>query len=222
MSIGGVNAAELDGNKTMVDDVLSVGISYENSTDLLSVGEKNVYINPGNYNPSLINNENNAIFHFSKGTYNLNIISTLSNSNFKFIGDEQGVVLSNLMDKSFLRTFSVDKSVISFENIQFKYFRFGLSGGSTLTLNNVEASNINLNGDGGFIYGVNGYNTVNIDKSTFNNNVVSENNAGGTIFLKNGTLNCYNSNFNNNKSFQAGAIYLDTVTSKFDNCIFIR
>ena len=38
MSIGGVNAAELDGNKTMVDDVLSVGISYENSTDLLSVG----------------------------------------------------------------------------------------------------------------------------------------------------------------------------------------
>ena len=202
----------------MVGDVLSVEISYENSTDLLSVGEKNVYINPGNYNPSLINNENNAIFHFSKGKYNLNIVSTLSNRNFKFIGDEQGVVLSNLHDNK--PTLSFDKSVISFENIQFKYFRFGLSGGSTLTLNNVEASKINLNGDGGFIYGVSGYNTVNIDKSTFNNNVVSENNAGGTIFLKNGTLNCYNSNFNNNKAFHAGAIYLDTVTSKFDNCIF--
>jgi len=116
-------------------------------------------------------------------------------------------------------TLRVSNSVLSFENIKFEYFRFHLSS-STITFNNVEASNINISTHGGFIYTNDGYNTVNIQSSTFNNNNVTETSAGGTIFLKNGTLNCYNSHFTNNRGFQSGAIYLDTATGKIDKCNF--
>lgn len=114
------------------------------------------------------------------------------------------------------KSINISNSNIQFENIQFINLRF-ISSSSTLAFNNTEASNIKFNDDGGFIKGK--YTTITIDNSRFDNNNVSGS-TGGTIFLNNGTLNCYNSNFTNNEGFQAGAIYLNNANSTFDNCIF--
>lgn len=213
ISITAVNAFEINENETLNnfldDDVLSLDMSYESSTELLCAGEKNISINEGNYDSNIITNETNAIFYFSDGIYNLNI-SDLSNKNFNFVGSSSNTILMNY------KSINITNSNIQFENIQFINLRF-ISSSSTLVFNNTDASNIKFNNDGGFINGK--YTTITIDNSRFDNNDVSGS-TGGTIFLNNGELNCFNSNFTNNIAFQAGAIYLNNINSTFDNCIF--
>ncbi|MBQ9026004.1 MAG: hypothetical protein IJ104_06495 [Methanobrevibacter sp.] len=172
--------------------------------------EKNIYINKDNYNPASILNENNTIFHFDAGTYNLNL-NNIKDKNLKFIGVDSTIFTNN-------NDFFISKSNVQFENIQFKNLRFELLD-STLTINNVEASDINLNKNGGFIFCNNGFNTININKSKFNNNNVLSSTAG-TIFLNNGILNCYNSNFTYNTALQSGAVYLNNAYAQFIGCLF--
>ena len=167
ISITAVNAFEINENETLNnfldDDVLSLDMSYESSTELLCAGEKNISINEGNYDSNIITNETNAIFYFSDGIYNLNI-SDLSNKNFNFVGSSSNTILMNY------KSINITNSNIQFENIQFINLRF-ISSSSTLVFNNTDASNIKFNNDGGFINGK--YTTITIDNSRFDNNDVS-------------------------------------------------